>query len=74
VLKIEIIIGLIASALAIIGFMARAYANIRRARRVQRYSAGITTQSEEELRRLREELDAAQEISRERRERNRPEE
>ena len=73
-LRVEIILGLIASAIAILGFMARAYANIRRARRVRRYSAGITAQSEEELRQLREELGAAEEISRQRREQNRPEE
>ncbi len=73
-LRIEVILGVIASAIAILGFMARAYANIRKARRVTRYSAQISTQSEEELRRLREDLDAAEEMSRRRRERDRTEE
>jgi hypothetical protein len=63
VLRIEVILGVIASAIAIITFMARAYANIRRGRRIQRYAHGIDTQSEDELRRLREEIETAREMS-----------
>jgi hypothetical protein len=66
VLRIEVLIGLIASAIAILTFMARAYANIRKGRRIKRYAHGIDQRSEEELRRLREEIDAAQEMSAER--------
>ena len=62
-LRIEVLIGLIASAIAILTFMARAYANIRRGRRIKRYAEGIDRRSEEELSRLREELDAAQEMT-----------
>jgi hypothetical protein len=65
-LRIEVIIGVIASAIAILTFMARAYANIRRGRRIKRYSQEIDVRSAEELRRLQEEIQAAEEISRER--------
>ena len=62
-LRVEVILGLIASAVAILTFMARAYANIRRGRRIKHYSDGITDRTEEELRRLREEMEAAEEMS-----------
>jgi hypothetical protein len=65
-LRIEVIIGVIASAIAILTFMARAYANIRRGRRIKRYAQEIDVRSAEELRRLQEEIQAAEEISRER--------
>ena len=65
-LRIEVILGVIASAIAVITFMARAYANIRKGRRIQRYSQQIDVRSAEELRRLQEEMQAAEEISRER--------
>ena len=65
-LRVEVLIGVIASSIAIITFMARAYANIRKGRRIKQYARGIDTRSEEELRRLREELDAAQEMSKRR--------
>jgi hypothetical protein len=67
VLRVEVIIGLIASAIAILTFMARAYANIRRGRRIKHYAHGIDAQSEEELRRLREEMEAARKMTAERR-------
>jgi hypothetical protein len=66
-LRIEVLIGVIASAIAILTFMARAYANIRKGRRIKRYAHGIDRRSTEELERLREELEAAQEMSAERR-------
>ena len=62
-LRVEVLIGVIASAIAILTFMARAYANIRRGRRIKRYAEGIDRRSGEELARLREDLDAAQEMS-----------
>jgi hypothetical protein len=68
VLRVEVIIGVIASAIAILTFMARAYANIRKGRRIKNYAHGIDVQSEEELNRLREELKAAQEMSKRRQE------
>jgi FtsZ-interacting cell division protein ZipA len=72
VLRVEVILGVIASALAIIAFMARAWANIRRGRRVRRLSGEIDARSAEEFRRLQEEIAAAQEMSARRRERQRP--
>jgi plasmid replication initiation protein len=63
VLRVEVILGVAASAIAILTFMARAYANIRKGRRIKRYSQGIDRRSEEELARMREELRAAQEMS-----------
>jgi hypothetical protein len=60
VLRVEVIIGVIASSIAILAFIARAYANIRRGRRMKRYSDDIARESEAELRRLQEELRAAQ--------------
>ena len=62
-LRVEVLIGVIASAIAILTFMGRAYANIRRGRRIKRYAEGIDQRSEEELVRLREELEAAQEMT-----------
>lgn len=70
-LRVEIIIGLIASAIAILAFMARAYANIRAGRRVKRYSDEIASSSDAELRRLQEELRAAEEMRARQRERER---
>lgn len=67
-LRVEVIIGVIASAIAILTFMARAYANIRKGRRIKNYAQGIDTKSEEELKRLREELQAAQEMTKRRQE------
>jgi hypothetical protein len=60
VLRVEVIIGLIASSLAILAFMARAYANIRKGRRIHQYGEGIAKQSEDDLRRLREEIEQAE--------------
>ena len=62
-LRVEVILGVAASAIAILTFMARAYANIRKGRRIKRYSQGIDHSSEAELARLREELEAAREMS-----------
>ena len=66
--KIEIILGIVAASIAILGFMARAYANIRRGRRIRRYSSDAAAQAERELERLQEEYRAAGEMS----ERKRP--
>ncbi len=63
------IIGLIASAIAILTFMARAYANIRKGRRIKRYGQEIDTRTETELRRMQEEIAAAEEMRRRKRER-----
>jgi hypothetical protein len=68
-LRVEVILGLAASAIAILTFMARAYGNIRKGRRIKRYSQGIDRSSEAELARLREELEAAREMSERKRER-----
>jgi hypothetical protein len=68
-LRVEVLIGVIASAIAILTFMARAYANIRKGRRIKRFAHGIDRRSTEELERLREELQAAQEMSAQRKER-----
>jgi hypothetical protein len=64
-----VLIGVIASAIAILTFMARAYANIRRGRRIKRYAEGIDVRTETELQAMREEIAAAEEISRRKRER-----
>ena len=66
-LRIEVILGIIASSVAILAFMARAYANIRKGRRIKRYSQEIDRRSEAELARLREETEAAREMSARRR-------
>jgi hypothetical protein len=71
VLRVEVLIGVIASAIAILTFMARAYANIRRGRRIKRYSDQIGLHSEEEMRRLQEEITAAEEMTARRRKRRR---
>jgi hypothetical protein len=63
VLKIEVILGIIASSIAIIAFMARAYANIRRGRRVKQYSGEIGRRAEQDYQRLKEELELGGEIS-----------
>jgi hypothetical protein len=73
VLRIEVIVGVIASAIAILTFIARAYANIRSARRVKRLSGEISTRSADELARLQEEIRAAEEMSARRRENDTPE-
>ncbi len=62
-LRIEVILGVIASSIAIIAFMARAYANIRRGNRIKRYGTDATRAAEAELERLREEIGAVEEIS-----------
>ncbi|MGH3103178.1 MAG: hypothetical protein ACRDN6_03675 [Gaiellaceae bacterium] len=61
-LRVEVIIGLIAASLAILGFMARAWANIRRGRRIKRYANEIGTRTDSELRRMQEELQAAENL------------
>ena len=66
-LRIEVILGIIASSIAILAFMARAYANIRKGRRVQRYARDIERRTERELADLREETEAAREMSARRR-------
>jgi hypothetical protein len=66
-LRIEVILGVIASSIAILAFMARAYANIRKGRRIKRYSRDIETRTERELAELREETEAAREMSARRR-------
>jgi len=63
VLRVEVILGLIASALAIVAFMARAYANIRRGQRAKRLSRELGINADAELERLREDLDAAERMS-----------
>ena len=66
-LRIEVLLGVIASSIAILAFMARAYANIRKGRRIKRYSRDIETRTERELAELREETEAAREMSARRR-------
>jgi hypothetical protein len=63
VLRIEIVLGLIASALAILAFMARAYSNIRRGQRAKRLSKELGISADAELERLREDLEAAERMS-----------
>jgi hypothetical protein len=67
VLRIEVILGVIASSIAILAFMARAYANIRKGRRIKRYSRDIDRRTERDLAGLREETEAAREMSARRR-------
>jgi hypothetical protein len=73
VLRIEVILGVIASSIAILAFMARAYANIRKGRRIKRYSQGIDRSTERDLKAMQEELDAAREMSARRRKRRKAE-
>jgi hypothetical protein len=63
VLRIEVILGVIASSIAILAFMARAYANIRKGRRIKRYSQQIDRRTERDLAEMQEELHAAREMS-----------
>ena len=58
-LRVEVILGIVASSIAIIAFMARAYANIRRGKRIKQYSGEAGRRAEEDLHKLKEELDAA---------------
>jgi hypothetical protein len=67
VLRIEVLLGVIASSIAILAFMARAYANIRKGRRIKRYSQDIDRRTERDLAGLREETEAAREMSARRR-------
>jgi len=67
VLRIEVLLGVIASSIAILAFMARAYANIRKGRRIKRYSRDIDRRTERDLAGLREETEAAREMSARRR-------
>jgi hypothetical protein len=62
-LRIEVILGIVASSIAILAFMARAYANIRRGRRVKRYSGELGRQAEEDFEKLKEEMERAGEMS-----------
>lgn len=55
--KIEVILGLAASVIALATFFFRAWANLRRGRRLEGYRKGISEQSELELERLQAELD-----------------
>jgi hypothetical protein len=64
VLKIEVIIGVVASSIAILAFMARAYANLRRGRRIQRYRRDASHTADAELARIQEEIRAAEEMTR----------
>ena len=66
-LRVEVILGIIASSIAILAFMARAYANIRKGRRIKRYSRDIDRRTEQDLAELREETEAAREMSARRR-------
>lgn len=68
-LRIEVLLGVIASSIAILAFMARAYANIRKGRRIKRYSRDIDRRTERDLAGLREETEAAREMSARRRRR-----
>jgi hypothetical protein len=64
VLKIEVILGVVASSIAILAFVARAYANIRRGRRIKRYSNVASRTADAELARIQEEIKAAEEMTR----------
>jgi hypothetical protein len=72
VIKVEIILSLIAASVAILAFMARAYANIRRGQRIKRYSQEISTGADREFQQLQEELHAAGEMTERKRKRRRP--
>jgi hypothetical protein len=63
VLRIEVILGIVASSIAILAFMARAYANIRRGRRVKRYSGELGRRAEEDFQKLKEEMESGGEMS-----------
>jgi len=68
-LKIEVILGIAASVVTLCAFFFRAWANLRRGRRIQAYRRSIGEQSELELERLRTELDEAERQATERRRR-----
>jgi hypothetical protein len=63
-LKIEVILGVAASSIAILAFVARAYANIRRGRRIKRYGQVASRSADAELARIQEEIRAAEEMTR----------
>ena len=48
-LRIEVILGVIASSIAILAFMARAWANIRRGNRIKRYQSDAASSAERDL-------------------------
>jgi hypothetical protein len=62
-LRIEVILGIVASSIAILAFMARAYANIRRGRRVKQYSGELGRRAEEDFQKLKEEMERGGEMS-----------
>ena len=59
-LKIEVILGIAASVVALTAFFFRAWSNLRSGRRVTRYRDEITRKSELELERIRSEVESAQ--------------
>jgi hypothetical protein len=63
VLRIEVILGVIASSVAILAFIARAWANIRRGNRIKRYRSDAASIAERDLARMQEEIRAADEMS-----------
>ena len=62
-LRIEVILGVIASSIAILAFMARAWSNIRRGNRIKRYQSEAASAAQRDLARMQEEIRAANEIS-----------
>ena len=62
-LRIEVILGVIASSIAILAFMARAWANIRRGNRIKRHQSDAESTAQRDLERMQEEIRAANEIS-----------
>jgi hypothetical protein len=57
--KIEVILGVAASVVTLLAFFFRAWANLRRGRRMDAYRKSIGETSELELDRLRREIDEA---------------
>jgi biopolymer transport protein ExbB/TolQ len=68
-LKIEVILGIAASVVTLCAFFFRAWANLRRGRRIQSYRRSIGEQADLELERLRADLDEAEWQAAERRSR-----
>ena len=62
-LRIEVILGVIASSIAILAFMARAWANIRRGNRIRQHRTDAAASADRELARLQEEIRAAEEMT-----------
>jgi len=59
VIKIDVLLGVAAATITLLGFFARAYSNWRSGTRIKRHTDSIRQNADRELERLQAEIDAA---------------